>query len=478
MTTTIRNARKLSRRHFIVASAAAGGGLALGFKVPFGDDVATAAPAANAGAEVNAWVVIRPDDTCVIRIARTEMGKRVMTESVTPGTNLARKRIWGEMGTGGSRGIRTSHDYVRRGGAAARMMLLQAAANQWMVPVSELTVSNGVIAHATSKRTTTYGKVAAAAAKLDPPDPKSITLKDPKTWTIAGKPMKRLDTADKLNGSKQYAIDVKLPGMLCAAIKDAPVFGSKVVSYDESKIAGRPGVRRVVKVNDTAVAVVADTWWHAKSALDALSIVWDEDKNGSVSSATIASHLEEGLSASVTNGSRQNGDAVKAIADAPKKLQHALPCPRHHGADEHHGDPLGRQGRGMGAEPERRGVARGTVRVLRHTARQMRGLPQRPRRRLRPARRHAGLRAQGGGDRQGIPRCPDQDDLEPRGGHGARFLPADLTMQDVGRARRRRQSRWAAYPHIRAVDQCVVEPDRDRGRPRHAPAARLVDAAG
>src|SRR5205085_12390265 len=102
----------------------------------------------------------------------------------------ARKRVWGEMGTGGSRGIRTSQDYVRRGGAAARMMLLQAAADQWKVPVGELSVSNGVITHAASKRTTTYGKVAAAAAKLDPPDPKSIELKDPKTWTIAGKPMK------------------------------------------------------------------------------------------------------------------------------------------------------------------------------------------------------------------------------------------------------------------------------------------------
>jgi isoquinoline 1-oxidoreductase beta subunit len=346
MTTKIRNGRKLSRRHFIVGSAAAGGGLALGLRLPLGGDHASAAPAANDGAEVNAWVVIKPDDTCVIRIVRTEMGqgtltglaqlvaeelecdwKKVTTESITPGTNLARKRVWGEMGTGGSRGIRTSQDYVRRGGAAARMMLLQAAADQWKVPVRELSVANGVITHAASNRTTTYGGVAAAAAKLDAPDPASITLKDPKTWTIAGKPMKRLDTADKLNGSKQYAIDVKLPGMLCAAIKDAPVFGSKVVSYDESKIAGRPGVRRVLKASDTAVAVVADTWWHAKSALDALPIVWDEAENASVSSATIASHLEGGLSASVNNGSRQNGDAVKAIAQAARKVDAVYSTP-------------------------------------------------------------------------------------------------------------------------------------------------------
>ena len=156
------------------------------------------------------------------------------------------------------------------------MMLLQAAADQWSVPVAEVSVADGVITHAASGRRTTYGKVAAAAAKLTPPDPKSITLKDPKDWKIAGKPMKRLDTADKLNGSKVYAIDLKLPGMLHAAIKACPVFGGKLVSYDEAKVSGRPGVRGVVKVNDSTVAVVADTWWRAKSALDALPIVWDE----------------------------------------------------------------------------------------------------------------------------------------------------------------------------------------------------------
>src|SRR2546427_1815104 len=159
------------------------------------------------------------------------------------------------------------------------MMLLQAAADQWNVPVGEVTVANGVITHAASQRSTTYGKVAGAAARLTPPDPKSIQLRDPKEWKIAGKPMKRLDTADKLNGEKIYAIDLKLPGMLHAAIKACPVFGGKLVSFDEAKIAGRPGVRRAVKVDDSAVAVVADTWWRAKSGLEALPIVWDEGPN-------------------------------------------------------------------------------------------------------------------------------------------------------------------------------------------------------
>ena len=338
------NNRRVSRRAFVVGSAAAGGGLALGFALPF--EAPAAAESTALGTEINIWVAIKPDDTCVIRIARSEMGQgtltglaqlvaeelecdwnKVTTEQITPGRNLAAKRAWGEMGTGGSRGIRTSQDYVRRGGAAARMMLLQAAANEWNVPVSELTVADGIITHAATKRTTSYGKVAEAAAKLAPPDPKSITLKDPQSWKIAGKPMKRLDTAAKLDGSKLYAIDVKLPGMLCAAIKDCPVYGGKVVSFDAGKIAGRPGVKRVVKVKETAVAVVADTWWRARSALEALPIVWDEGPNATRSSATIAAHLEEGLAAAGTNGGRQNGDPLTAIAAAARKIEAVYATP-------------------------------------------------------------------------------------------------------------------------------------------------------
>jgi Aerobic-type carbon monoxide dehydrogenase, large subunit CoxL/CutL homologs len=195
------------------------------------------------------------------------------------------------------------------------------------VPVGELTVSEGVITHAASKRSIRYGKIAAAAAKLTPPDPKTIKLKDPKDWKIAGKPLKRLDTKDKLDGSKVYAIDLKLPGMLNAAIKDCPVFGGKLKSYDESKIAGMPGVKKVVKVKDTAVAVVADTWWRARKALEALPIVWDEGPNASQSSVTIADMLKEGLTATATNGERQHGDALKAIGEATKKVDAVYSTP-------------------------------------------------------------------------------------------------------------------------------------------------------
>lgn len=333
---------KLNRRAFVIGTATAGAGLALGLDLPFGGPAvvraADGAPEVNTP-EVNAWVVIRPDDTVVIRIARSEMGQgtltglaqlvaeelecdwsKVTTEYPTPGQSVARKRVWGDFSTGGSRGIRTSQDYVRKGGATARVMLIQAAANEWKVPAAECKVTRGVITHAPSGKTTTYGKVAEAAAKLEPPA--DVKLKDPKDWTIAGKGLKRLDTVDKTTGKMIYGIDVKLPGMLNAAIKDCPVFGGKVKSFDEAKIANMKGVKKVVPVGDSAVAVVADTWWHAKTALDALPIVWDEGPNAKVSSETIATWLAEGLdNAQPAYVGNQNGDAKAAIAGAVKKVE-------------------------------------------------------------------------------------------------------------------------------------------------------------
>jgi isoquinoline 1-oxidoreductase subunit beta len=328
---------KLNRRAFVIGTATAGAGLALGLDLPFGGP--TIVRAADGSPEVNAWVVIRPDDTVVIRIARSEMGQgtltglaqlvaeelecdwsKVTTEFPSPGQSVARKRAWGDFSTGGSRGIRTSQEYVRKGGAAARMMLVQAAANEWKVPASECTAANSIITHTASGKTTTYGKVVEAAAKLEPPA--EVKLKDPKDWKIAGKGMKRLDTADKTTGTTVYGIDIKLPGMLNAAIKDCPVFGGKLKSFDQAKVMGMKGVTKVVRVNDSAVAVVADTWWHAKTALDALPVVWDEGSNAKVSSATIAAWLAEGLDDSqqafVGN---QNGDVKAAIAGAAKKVE-------------------------------------------------------------------------------------------------------------------------------------------------------------
>ena len=247
---------QINRRAFVVSAAAFGGGLALGMDLPFGANVVRAADGAP---EVTAWVVIKPDDNVVIRIARSEMGQGSMTglaqlvaeelecdwskvsaEFPTPGENLARNLVWGRQFTAGSRAIRESHEYVRKAGATARTMLIAAAANEWKVPASECSAANSVITHKPSGRTTTYGKVAEAAAKIEPP--KEVPLKDPKDWKIAGKPLKRLDTAPKLTGEHVYSLDLKLPGMLCAAIKDTPVFGGKLVSFDAAKVQGMPGV--------------------------------------------------------------------------------------------------------------------------------------------------------------------------------------------------------------------------------------------
>src|SRR6201985_3690332 len=198
-------------------------------------------------------------------------------------------------------------------------MLIQAPANEWKVPASECTAANSVITHTPSGRTTSFGQLAEAAAKVTPPA--DVKLKDPKDWKIAGKSLKRLDTPDKVTGTTIYGIDVKLPGMLNAAIKDCPVTGGKLKSFDEAKIANMKGVKKVVKVGDTAVAVVADTWWHAKSALDALPIEWDLGKNAEVSSASIAKWLAEGLDGGPAYVGNQNGDVTTALAGAAKKVE-------------------------------------------------------------------------------------------------------------------------------------------------------------
>jgi isoquinoline 1-oxidoreductase beta subunit len=337
---------KFTRRTFLISSAAVGGGLALGLRLPpFGPAVVRAA---DGSPEITVWVVIRPDNTTAIRVVRAEMGQgtitglaqlvaeelecdwaRVVIEYPTPGESVARKRAWGEFSTGGSRGIRQSHEYVRKGGAAARMMLVQAAANQWGVPASECTASNSVITHKASKRSTTYGKVAEAAARLE--QPKDVPLKDPKTWKIAGKPLKRLDTAKKVNGTMMYGSDLKLPGMLNAAIKDCPVFGGKVKSFDAARVSGMSGVKKVVQVGDSGVAVVADTWWQAKTALEQLPVVWDEGENAKVSSSTIADVLKAGLDAEQAFVGNQAGDAKGALAGAAKKIEavYAYPFQNH-----------------------------------------------------------------------------------------------------------------------------------------------------
>ena len=333
---------KLSRRFFLTASALAGGGLSLGWSAP-------AAAADAAGAELGIWAVIHPDDTVVVRIARSEMGQGTLTglaqlvadeldadwrfvkaEYVAPEVNLANKRAWGDMSTGGSRGIRASVEYVRKGGAAGRAMLIQAAAAKWAVPMTECSTGMSVVTHKPTGRTLRYGEIAAEAAKLPVPD--DIKVKTPAEWKLIGRGVKRLDTVDKLNGKLTYAIDVQLPDMLNAAIAQSPVFGGKLTSFDAAKIKSMPGVRFVVPVDDNAVAVVADKWYQAKTALAALPVVWDEGKNGNVDSAQIAAFLKEGLDAKEAALAQEHGDVTAALAGAAKKVESVYGTPFLHHA--------------------------------------------------------------------------------------------------------------------------------------------------
>lgn len=338
----------VSRREFFITSGKVGVGFTLGLYLS-GCSEDTAEVAKVAGdvvtekvaqvPEVNAWVMIQPDDTVIIRIARSEMGQgtltglaqmvaeelecdwsKVTTEYPTPGQNVARANVWQSFSTGGSQGIRGSHLYVRKGGAVARHMLIEAAAEKWDVPMAECTAANSVITHEPSGRTTTYGQVATHAAELFPPE--QIELKDPKDWKLIGQPVKRLDTDDKLNGKQIYGADLTLPGMLNASIKACPVFGGKLKSFDANKVSNMPGVRHVLAVNDDAVAVVADTWWQANTALEKLPISWDEGSNVNVSSASIDKMLDEGLTSkdNVFVGN-QNGDVNKALKGAAKVVE-------------------------------------------------------------------------------------------------------------------------------------------------------------
>jgi isoquinoline 1-oxidoreductase beta subunit len=323
---------KVDRRAFLLSAAAAGGALTLGFDIPF----AARARAGDAPAEITAWIVIAPDDRVTIRIARSEMGQgittalpmlvaeelgcdwdKVQTEFVAPEENLRRGRAWGDMSTGGSRSVRTSQEYLRRAGATAREMLVAAAAARWNAPAHECAAAGSVITHAPSGRTLRFGEVAAAAAVVAPP--KNVRLKTPNEWTLIGTPRRRLDVGDKIVGKPIYAIDVRLPDMLYAALAQCPVFKGKLKSVDDTKIAGMRGVRQVVKLDD-AVAVVADGWWQARKALDALDVTWDAGPNGAVSSESIAALLRAGLDSAEAGVGREHGDAITSLTQSPTRL--------------------------------------------------------------------------------------------------------------------------------------------------------------
>ena len=330
----------LSRRSFIVTTGAAG--LSLGVIGCAPSEKSSTGQAVDYSdlppqPEVNAWVHIHHDDTVTVRVARSEMGQgtatglcqlvaeelgcdwdKVTFEFPTPGENAKRNRVWGSFSTGGSSGIRRSQQYVREGGAAARMMLTQAAANEWGVDVSDCTVDKGVISHKASNRSARFGELVEAASELTPPT--EITLKESKDWTISGQPKKRLDTADKLTGALKYGSDLTFPGMLCASVKACPILEGTLKSFDPSVAMGMPGVEKVLEI-DNAVVVVAKTWWQANTALEATPIEWDGGKLADYSSDDINALLDEGLEAEETLTGNQGGDVAVAMEAAVKTVE-------------------------------------------------------------------------------------------------------------------------------------------------------------
>ena len=322
------------RRSFLASIAAVGGSLALGFEIPFDT---RAVQASVSSREITAWIVIEPDETVIIRVAKSEMGQgsftalpmlvaeelecdwsKVRAEFAPPHENRKRNRVWGNMSTGASRSISASQNELRRAGATARAMLIAAAATRWNVPMTECTAAQGVITHGPSGRSVTFGTIAAAAADMKPPT--QVALKDPKDWKLIGTRQRRLDVPDKIAGKPIYAIDVQLPNMLCAAIVQCPVFKGTLKAVDETGLAGMKGIRQVVKLPD-AVAVVADSWWRAKKAAEALPVTWDFGHNSEVSSGTIRAQVNAGLSANDARIGRADGDVDHALGQAVKRIQ-------------------------------------------------------------------------------------------------------------------------------------------------------------
>ena len=308
--------RGISRRDFVVTTLAVGGGLALGFSFPKNDAERAALAvrlsgrpweslAGKSDVEVGPWLMIAPDDTVTIRVGQSEMGQGVITscakmvaeelecdwskvraEYVSVNRHFRENKVYKRLVTTSSSSVRLGRPYLQQAGASARERLMAAAAQTWSVPRSELTVKDGVITHKLTGRTLRYGQVAekAAAIKL-PAEPK---IKTPDQYTLLKKPTKLLDTPLKVDGSATYGIDVRVPGMLYAAVKASPVFKGKVKSYNADVAKNRPGVHSVVEFSgeeiETGVAVVADSYWHARTALDAMPIEWDEGTHGNDSS--------------------------------------------------------------------------------------------------------------------------------------------------------------------------------------------------
>src|SRR5437870_1388077 len=329
---------QVTRREFLQTASVVGAGLVIGFYLPPGRGRVTAATGPFAP---NAWLRIGTDDSVLVMVDRSEMGQGVTTAlpmllaeeleadwsririEFAPADKAYTNPMFGMQGTGGSTSVRAAYTPLRKAGAAARELLVAAAAQTWGVEKAECRAERGAVVHARSKRRLTYGKLVTKAATLGaPPD---VPLKDPKDWKILGTRVRRLDTPPKVDGSAQFGIDVKVPGMLVAVVARSPVFGGKVARFDATKAKAVPGVRQVVQIS-TGVAVVADGYWPAKKGRDALEVSWDEGPNASVSSATIAQLFAQ-RAEQPGAVARHDGEAEAALASAGSKLDAVYEAP-------------------------------------------------------------------------------------------------------------------------------------------------------
>jgi isoquinoline 1-oxidoreductase beta subunit len=342
----------LSRRHFIVTGVTATGGLAIGASALPG--LAAAAPVApqpwdhdaTAPGELDAWIAIEPDDSVLIRYQRSEMGQgsmtallmcvaeelecdwsKVKTEYASPNRSVREHNVYGDQASVGSRTVREAHEMMQKIGANARERLIGAAAARWSVPAGECAAVNSVVTHKPSGKSARFGELVGDAARIKLNQEPAI--KPPAQYKLIGKPTPRLDVALKINGSAQYGIDTRVPGMVYAAIAACPVAGGKLKSVDETPIRGARGIIKVVRLPN-AIAVVADNYWRAKQALAKLQPEWDTGAAGSTNSAQFNQEYRDAL-----NGpgavARSNGDAAKAIAGAATRItaQYEVPYLAH-----------------------------------------------------------------------------------------------------------------------------------------------------
>jgi isoquinoline 1-oxidoreductase beta subunit len=321
-----------SRRGFLKTAAA---GLVIGFCLPERAKLRAQSAAARPE-KVNAWIRVGTDDSVTLMIHKSEMGqgtvtslsqllaeelecdwKKIRTEF--PGIDPA----FGMQGVFGSQSIRGGWTPLRNAGAQAREMLLQAAAQQWKMDRSQCRVADGVITNTTNSDRLTFGQVAEAASKLAPPA--GVKLKTPDQFRFVGKSMKRLDTPAKVTGRAKFGIDVRVPGMVYAAIARCPVFGGKVVSFDATKAKAIPGVKDAVKISN-GVAVIADNTWAAMAGAKALDVKWDEGPNAAFSTpSTRRMFTEQTLQSGAS--ARHTGEGSAALAGAAKKIEAVYEAP-------------------------------------------------------------------------------------------------------------------------------------------------------